>query len=155
MGKELTKEEIGEVIIQDIKGPKTGKDLASAIAKAQITKLEAYYASLTDAGLREEVAMALVEELKTTTGFGFYEEGHWGVMSHKARRPYLHIANLILSLVTAHYLNQDKVEAVKKLVRDALRQAYCNGRAGNKYVPEEVIEGSLSQLFKGEKGEGE
>lgn len=44
---------------------------------------------------------------------------------------------------------QDRIEEVKKQIREALWMAYCSGRAGNKYIPEEVLPDLLKrcQLF--------
>ena len=41
-------------------------------------------------------------------------------------------------------------EKVKKILKDALWQAYCEGRASNRYIPEEVLPNLMKrcQLFK-------
>jgi len=44
--------------------------------------------------------------------------------------------------------NQSKlpIEGIEKSLKDALWMAYCNGRAGNEYVPEEVLPGLKVKL---------
>ncbi len=44
----------------------------------------------------------------------------------------------------------NKIEEVKKVLRDALWMAYCSGRANNKYIPEEVLPDLMKrcQLFE-------